>query len=157
MLRILIREGADPKVSGYFFKAVCQAVFLFEAETWVLTPSMESSFQHRVAPRLIGRQLGMRVGVVVGTKLRWCCQWQKRALRRLVPTSRGGRIWSRSILLRDLFWTFVNSLLGGQWPGCLGRGGIRKDWNWRRQSRDQWRSRTKRRRKARRREEHRKR
>ena len=28
LLRILIREGADPKVSGYFFKAVRQAVLL---------------------------------------------------------------------------------------------------------------------------------
>ena len=38
---ILIREGADPKVSGSFYKALAQAVFLFGAETWVLTPRME--------------------------------------------------------------------------------------------------------------------
>ena len=31
MSRILIREGAYPKVSGKFFKAVIQAVLLFEA------------------------------------------------------------------------------------------------------------------------------
>ena len=51
LLRILRREGADPKVSGYFFKAVTQAVLLFGAETWVLTSRMEralSIFQHRV-------------------------------------------------------------------------------------------------------------
>ena len=29
MLWILSREGADPKVSGHFFKAVVQAVLLF--------------------------------------------------------------------------------------------------------------------------------
>ena len=40
MSRILSREGEDPKVSGHFFKAVVQAVLLFWAETWVLTPRM---------------------------------------------------------------------------------------------------------------------
>ena len=55
---ILIREGADPKVSGHFYEAVSQAVFLFGAETCVLTPRMEravDSFQHRVVRRLTGR------------------------------------------------------------------------------------------------------
>ena len=49
---ILSREGADPKVSGSFYKAMTQAVLLFGAETWVLAPSMERAldrFQHRVA------------------------------------------------------------------------------------------------------------
>ena len=41
MSRILIWEGANPKVSGHFFKAVVQAVLLFGAETWVLTRRME--------------------------------------------------------------------------------------------------------------------
>ena len=57
--RILSREGADPKVSGYFYKSVAQAVLLFGAETWVLTPRMEralDSFHHRVVRRLAGRQ-----------------------------------------------------------------------------------------------------
>ena len=48
--RILIREGAYPKVSGIFYKAVVQAVLMFGAETWVLTLMMErdlDSFQHR--------------------------------------------------------------------------------------------------------------
>ena len=61
MSRILSQEGADPKVSGKFFKAVVQAVFLFGAETWVLTPRMEqalSSFQHRVAQCLTMRKIG---------------------------------------------------------------------------------------------------
>ena len=57
--RILIREGADPKVSGHFYKAVSQAVLLFGAEMWVLTPRMEralDSFHHRVARWITGRQ-----------------------------------------------------------------------------------------------------
>ena len=51
LLRILIGEGADPKVSGHFFKAVSQVVLLFGAETGVLTPRMEralDNFQHKV-------------------------------------------------------------------------------------------------------------
>ena len=58
-MQILIREGEDPKVLGHFHKAVVQAVLLFGAETWVLTPRMErdlDTFQHRVALRLTGRQ-----------------------------------------------------------------------------------------------------
>ena len=57
--RILIREGADPKVSVHFYKAVSKAVLLFGSETWVLTPRMEKaldSFQHRVTRHLTGRQ-----------------------------------------------------------------------------------------------------
>ena len=30
---VLVREGADPKVSGNFYKAVSQAVLVFGAET----------------------------------------------------------------------------------------------------------------------------
>ena len=37
LYRILSQEGADPKVSENFYKAVDQAVLLFGAETWVLT------------------------------------------------------------------------------------------------------------------------
>ena len=40
MSRILSREGERPRVSGFFFKAVIQLVFLFGAETWVVTPRM---------------------------------------------------------------------------------------------------------------------
>ena len=57
LLRILIREGVDPKVSGHFFKAETQAVFFFGADTWVLTPRVDlalSSFQRRVAQLLTG-------------------------------------------------------------------------------------------------------
>ena len=38
---ILRREGEDPKVSEYFYKAVAQAMLLFGSETCVSTPSME--------------------------------------------------------------------------------------------------------------------
>ena len=59
MTRILVREGADPRISGLFFKAAIQAVLLFGLEMWVLTPCMKQalgSFQHRVAQRITGRQ-----------------------------------------------------------------------------------------------------
>ena len=68
LLRILSQEGANPKVSGNFFKAVTQAVLLFGAEMWVLTPRMEralGSFQHMVTQCLTGRQLRRR-GTGVG-------------------------------------------------------------------------------------------
>ena len=58
-MRILIREGVNPKVSGHFFKAVVQEVLLFGEETWVLTYIMERAlniFQKRVTQRLTGRQ-----------------------------------------------------------------------------------------------------
>ena len=41
LLRIMIQEGEDPKVSEHYFKALTQEVLLFGAETWVLIPSME--------------------------------------------------------------------------------------------------------------------
>ena len=59
LAKILIREGADKRVSGTFFKAVVQHVLLFGAETWVLTPQIEralDSFMHRDARRITRRQ-----------------------------------------------------------------------------------------------------
>ena len=50
--RILRQEGADPKVSRKFYKAVVQVVLLLGKEVWVLTLSMEralDSFHHRAA------------------------------------------------------------------------------------------------------------
>ena len=44
MLHILSREGATPWVYGFFFKAVIQAVLLFGADTWVVTPHMGTAF-----------------------------------------------------------------------------------------------------------------
>ena len=36
--RILGREGSSPRVSGMLFKEVVQAVIVFGAEAWVMTP-----------------------------------------------------------------------------------------------------------------------
>ena len=58
LARVLVREGADPKVSRSFYTAVTQQVLFFGAESWVLTKNMESAldaFQGRVARRLTGR------------------------------------------------------------------------------------------------------
>ena len=55
--RVLGREGADLKVSRAFYTAVTQAVLLFGAEMWALTPRMEKaldSFQYRVARKIMG-------------------------------------------------------------------------------------------------------
>ena len=38
MSRILSRDGATPRASGFFFKAMIQAVLLFGADTWVPPP-----------------------------------------------------------------------------------------------------------------------
>ena len=56
--RILAREGADPKVSGMFYKAVVQVVLLYGCETWNITSAMQKvleGFHHRVARRLSGK------------------------------------------------------------------------------------------------------
>ena len=57
--RILGREGANPRMSGIFFKVVVQALLIFESDTWVMTPLMGRSLQgvqHRVAKYITGRQ-----------------------------------------------------------------------------------------------------
>ena len=59
LAKVLVREGADPKVSRTFYIAVTQAVLIFRAETGVLTKKMEKAldtFQGRVARKLAGRQ-----------------------------------------------------------------------------------------------------
>ena len=58
MLRILIREGEAPRVSGLFFKTVVQAVLLLGVETWVVTPITGKALggiHTQVARRLMGR------------------------------------------------------------------------------------------------------
>ena len=55
--RILVWEGASPKVSGFFYLAVVQSVLLFGSETWVWSESMRLTlrgFHHWVARRLTG-------------------------------------------------------------------------------------------------------
>ena len=58
MTKILNGEGDEPRVSGFFFKAVLQSVLLFGTETWVVTPHMGrvlEGFQDQVMLQLIGR------------------------------------------------------------------------------------------------------
>ena len=58
MSRIMSREGTRPRVSGFFFKVLVQSVYLFGAETWVVTPRMGRAlggFQDQVERRLTGR------------------------------------------------------------------------------------------------------
>jgi hypothetical protein len=53
--RVLTREGTDPKVAGYFYKAVCQSVLLYGCETWVISKAILGSlegFHHQIARRL---------------------------------------------------------------------------------------------------------
>ena len=60
MTQILIREGAELWVSGFFFKDVVQAVLLFVSEAWLVTLRMGKAlggFQTHVARRLTGRIL----------------------------------------------------------------------------------------------------
>ena len=57
MTRILIRKGAELRVSIFFFKAVVQAVLIFDSETWVVTPRMGRllrGFQDQVAQWMTG-------------------------------------------------------------------------------------------------------
>ena len=58
MTRILRREGAELRVSGFFFKSIFQSVLMFGAETWVITPHMGwvlGGFQYQVAKQLTGQ------------------------------------------------------------------------------------------------------
>ena len=57
--RVLAREGASPKVSGMFYKAIVQSVLLYGVETWVISSPMLQAlrgFHHRIARCLTGRQ-----------------------------------------------------------------------------------------------------
>ena len=59
-------------MSGFFFKAVVQAVLLFGAETWVVTPRMGQflgGFQDLVVRQLTAKvRLKVRVKLCVGDK-----------------------------------------------------------------------------------------
>ena len=64
MTIILIREGVETLVSGYFFKSMVQAVLLFGSETYVVTSRMGKAlggFQDQVARRLTGRFLRQKL------------------------------------------------------------------------------------------------
>ena len=56
--RLLVREGASPKVSGKFYLAIVQSVLLYGLETWVWTQAMRlalQGFHHKAVRRLSGR------------------------------------------------------------------------------------------------------
>ena len=55
--RVLTRDGATPRVSGFFYKAVVQSVLLYGSDTWTLTEAMFGqleAFHHGVARQLTG-------------------------------------------------------------------------------------------------------
>ena len=57
---ILLREGANPRVSGVFFKAVVQEVLIFGSETCIMNPRMgrgPGGVKHRVSRQITGRHL----------------------------------------------------------------------------------------------------
>ena len=59
LARILVRDGATPRISGLFYKAVVQAVLLYGCETWVISPTMLKmleGFHHRAARRISGKR-----------------------------------------------------------------------------------------------------
>ena len=58
ILKILSREGARPRVSGFFFKAVIQSVLLFNADSWFVNTHIGRDlrgFQDLVKRRMTGR------------------------------------------------------------------------------------------------------
>jgi hypothetical protein len=66
--RLLVREGASPRVSGYFYKAVVQSVLLFGSETWVWSQSMRlalQGFHHKVARKITNLRPKRQNGVWV--------------------------------------------------------------------------------------------
>ena len=100
---ILSREGSTHRVSGLFFKAVIQAVLLFRADTWVVTPRMGKAlgfFQTKLMRRLTG-QIPRRK-----TDRKWrytsaAARERRRGYFKWRNTAYDGRTWSHSKLLRD--------------------------------------------------------
>ena len=57
MVKILGREGAEKRTAGKLYVVVVQAVLLFGAETWVVTPRLEKAlegFHHRAVRSMSG-------------------------------------------------------------------------------------------------------
>ena len=60
MMKILSREGGDPRLSIFLFKDVIQLVLLFGEDSWVATPSMSlvlGFFLYQMARQLTGQLL----------------------------------------------------------------------------------------------------
>ena len=58
--KVLVRDQANPRVAGYFYKAVVQAVLLYGCESWVITDSVLKrleSFHHKVARQITGQRV----------------------------------------------------------------------------------------------------
>jgi len=58
--RVLASEGASPRVMGYFYKAIIQAVSLYGSESWTLQDRIIKtfrSFHARVARSITGRHI----------------------------------------------------------------------------------------------------
>jgi hypothetical protein len=58
--RVLSPEHANPKIAGYFYKAVVQSILLYACETWVLSQCICTAFagfHHQVARRLTNRRI----------------------------------------------------------------------------------------------------
>lgn len=56
--RLLVRDGASPRISGMFYKAVVRSTLFFSSETWIITRPMLKAlegFHNRVACRLTGK------------------------------------------------------------------------------------------------------
>ena len=104
MTRILSREGAEPRVSGFFFKAVVQAMLLFGLETWVVIPRTGwalGEFQYQVARRLMGGGGSHGRNLVgTGSTPRRRRQGGRRGSRRWRNKFSNDRKRSHSILLR---------------------------------------------------------
>jgi hypothetical protein len=53
--KVLSRQGADTRVSGYFYKAIVQSVLLYGCETWAVTQQilgLLEGFHNQVTQRL---------------------------------------------------------------------------------------------------------
>ena len=61
--RILANQTTDPRVRGYFYKAILQAILLYGSESWVISKyklNQLRSFHHRVARYITGRHIKKR-------------------------------------------------------------------------------------------------
>jgi hypothetical protein len=62
--RILIRDGATPRISGFFYKAVTQAVLLYGCESWTISDQVWKTLEsfHNRAARRIANKMPHKVG-----------------------------------------------------------------------------------------------
>ena len=64
LARLLARDGATPRITGFFYKAATQAVLLYGCESWVLTDQVWKTLEsfHNRAARRIARKMAYKVG-----------------------------------------------------------------------------------------------